>query len=463
VGIQPGTGLDTLIQRTHLTNSTRSRIHWAGVIAWLALVCAPATGFGQLSLTTVVALAQKNSAQVRLAQADVQKAQAQFGQTRDAFVPSISFGSGLPAFPEIGFTGSLPTVWDSQVESMVFSLPQIRYIQAARMGVQAAQLSLKEAEEQVALDASSAYIELDTVDRELMAAHEQEQYAARLVAIEQQRTEAGVDPLSALLQAQLTAAQLKLKRLHLETRYATLAKELATLTGMAAGSITPAHDSIPEIPAISADETPRPTPGIDSARMMQLSRERAAKGDTEHQWFLPEIGFGVLYNRNTTLLNSINNYYRQPLPANNFSSGFSIRVPLFNLGFHAKAKESAAEALRARVEAEQAQQQNDIQIAQLSSTLRELDTQADIASLKQQIAAEQLKSVEVQLQVGNGAGDSPGAPPQLSPTAEQQARINERQDYIDALDAGLDLSKARLNLLRAFGHMQDWLDELRSK
>ena len=34
---------------------------------------------------------------------------------------------------------------------------------------------------------------------------------------------------------------------------------------------------------------------------------------------------------------------------------------------------------------------------------------------------------------------------------------------MDALDAALDLSKARLNLLRALGHMQDWLNELHAK
>ena len=180
-------------------------------------------------------------------------------------------------------------------------------------------------------------------------------------------------------------------------------------------------------------------------------------------WLLPEVGFGAQYNRNTTLLNSINDYYREPLPANNFSTGFSIKVPLFNMGLHAKDKESAADALRAKVEAEQAQQQNDIQISELTASLRELDAQAEVASLKQQISQEQLKSVLAQLEVGNGNTGTPGAPPQLSPTAEQQARIDERQKYLDALDSGFDLSKARLDLLRALGHMQDWLDELHTK
>jgi len=430
--------------------------------AALALACAPIQLRAQVSLTTVVELAQKNSATVHLAQADVQKAASLWSQSKDAFVPSISFGSGLPAFPEIGFTGSLPTIWDGSLQSMVFSLPQIKYIQAARAGLQSAQLALKDAREQVDLDASTAYIEMDTIASELEAVHQQEQDADRLVSIEQQRTDAGVDPLSSLLQAKLTAAQLKLSRLHLETRSATLAKQLATFTGLPIGSVVPDHASIPEIPAVSATESVISTPALDAAEAQAKSKQLVARGDEERLWLLPEVGFGAQYNRNTTLLNSINDYYRQPLPANNFSTGFSIRVHLFDMGLHAKAKESAADALRAKVEAEQAQQQNDVQITQLDASIRELDAEAEVASLKQQISQEQLKAVLAQLDVGNGA-TNPGAPPQLSPTAEQQARIDERQKYLDALDSGLDLSKARLDLLRALGHMQDWLDELHAK
>lgn len=451
------------MDRRQSTNFKPPRRPWPRVLAALVLAACGAAASAQVSLTTVVELAQQHSTTVRLAQSDVQKAQSELSQANDAFIPSISFGSGLPAFPEIGFTGSLPTIWDGSVESMVFSMPQFQYIRAARTGLKAAQLSLKDTKEQVALDASTAYIELDTVGRELAATHEQEQDAARLVEIEQQRAEAGVDPLSQLLQAQLTAAQLKLRRLHLETRSATLAKQLATLTGLPDGSITPAHESIPEIPAITANEAPATTFGIQSAESVARSKELAAKGDEQHTKWYPEVGFGAQYNRNTTLLNSINNFYARDLPANNFFSGFSIKVPLFNMEFRAKAKESAAEALRARVEAEDAQNQNDIQIAQLTASLRELGAQAEIASLRQQIAAQALKSVTAQMESGNGTANTPNAQAQLSPTAEQEAKIEERQRYLDSLDAGLDLSKARLDLLRALGHMQDWLDELHAK
>ena len=434
----------------------------ARALASVALAAAAAHAAAQVSLRTVVELAQQKSTTVLLADSDVAKARAALAESKDAFVPSLSFGSGLPAFPEVGFTGSLPTIWDATVQSLVFSIPQIRYVQAARQGVQAALLSQKEAREQVALDASTAYIELDTVTTELDAAHQQEGFAARMVEIEQQRVDSGVDPRSDLLQAELTAAELKLKRLHLETRAATLSKQLSTLTGLPVGAITPDHASIPEIPAVTADETPSLTPGIESAQHEALSRERAAKGDKERVW-TPQIAFGALYNRNTTLLNSINQYYNHALPANNFSTGFNIQLPLFDMEVRAKARESAADALRSKVEAEQAERQNDVLIAQLDASIRELDAEAEIATLKQQIASEQLTTVMTQLELGNGAAGGSGAPPQLSPKAEQEARIDERQKYLDALDAGLDLSKARLDLLRALGHMQDWLNELHAK
>jgi outer membrane protein TolC len=441
----------------------KSRHGWLPALVGAVFVAAVAAAPAQVSLTTVVDLAQKNSVTVQLAQADVQRATAQLAQSRDAFIPSLTFDSGLPAFPEVGFTGSLPTIFGGTVQSLVFSMPGFQYIHGAQAGVRAAQFGLQDAREQAALDASTAYIELDAVNQELEAAREQEQDAARLVEIEQQRAEAGVDPLSTMLQAQLTAAQLKLARLHLETRAATLAEQLAALTGLPVGSITPDHASIPELPAITGDHTPVPTAGVASAQQLAVSRQHQAQGDKEHLWVLPEVGFGLQYNRSTTLLNDINAYYARPLPPNDFSTGFSIKIPVFDPGLHAKLRASAADALRARVEAEQAQQQNDVLIAQLSASIRELDTQADIASLKKQIASENLKSVQAQLETGNGAGNGPGATPQLSPTAEQQARIDERQDYVNAVDAGLNLSKARLSLLRALGHMQDWLDELHAK
>lgn len=434
-------------------------------LAGIAAACfaaAPCVASAQVSLRTVVELAQRNSSAVRIAQADVAKAQAQVAETKDVLIPTLNFSTGIPTFPEVGFTGQPPSLWSATIQSLVYSVPQKHYIDAAGAGLHAAIAKLKDAQEQVALDASNAYIEMDTVTQELAAVKQQQADADRLTQIEEQRVEAGVDPMTELLQAKLTAANLRLSEIHLETRAANAAKQLSILTGLPLGSITPDHASIPEIPQVTGDVRQQALHGIEAARFLADSKFQLAKGDQESSTY-PQLSFFAQYNRNTTILNDVNNFFKEPLPANNFASGINVSIPIFDLGHRAKGRESAADALRAKVEAEQAEHQNDLQIAELDGSLRELDAQADVASLKQQIAAAQLRSVQTELQSGNGASAVPGGPAQVSPKSAQLAEIDERQKFVDSLDSGLDLAKARLGLLRALGHMQDWLNELHAK
>jgi outer membrane protein TolC len=440
---------------SHISRTFRLRALLAIGIFPAASSLAPA----QVSLSTVVDLAQRNSTAVRLAQSDVDKAAAALRQVADEYIPTLTIGSQVGY--SHGFPTGQPSVASATMQSLVYSSSQRQYAKSARVGLDAANLALKDAREQVALDASTAYIEMDTVDTELASARQQEEFTSNLVRIETERSEAGVDSNLDLLQARLTAAQLHLKRLHLETRAATLAKQIAVLTGMPGGSITPDHATIPEIPAISAETPAKSTPGLDSASALAQSKQLKAHGDQLASNHL-QIGFGAVYNYDSNELNSYSTYYRNFTP-NNVSFGLQFQFPLFDLARHSLARQSAADALRAKVEAEQARDQNDVQIATLTGNLRELDAQAEVASLKQQIAAEQLKSVLTQLDLGNGASSGRGAQPQLSPKAEQLARIDERQKFQDALDASLDLAKARLSLLRALGHMEDWLNELHGK
>jgi outer membrane protein TolC len=445
-----------------LRTENKSQTVWLAALLGVALFAVPATLSAQVSLPTVVDLAQRNSTTTRMAEADMRKAQAEYSQSRDAVIPSVFISTGIPTFPQVGFTGSPPSIWSASVQSLIFGIPQKRFIDAGRLGIESAEAHLNDARQQVALDASVAYIELNTVNRERDSARQQEGFANRLVDIEQERAEAGIDPLSELLQARLTAAEIKLARIRLEGRASTLATELASLTGLPVGSITPDPASIPEIPKLNGKVPPRAPEGIHAAQLLAQSKQLLAKGDQEISYF-PQLSFIAQYNRNTTLLNDVNSYFARPLPANNFSSGISIQIPIFDMGHRAKSRATAADALRARVEAEEAERKNEEQIAQLNGTLRELDALAEVASLKQQIATEQLKTVLTQLELGNGSGVGPGSTPQLSPKAEQLARIDASQKLQDSLDAGFNLAKARLNLLRATGHMEDWVHELHSK
>ena len=109
----------------------------------MALLAAPVLAPAQVSLATVVDLAQRNSATVKLAEADLKKAQGALAQTQDAFIPNFVIASNV-GFSH-GFPTGQPSVGSATMQSLVFSYAQRQYIKAARAGIDAANQRLKDA------------------------------------------------------------------------------------------------------------------------------------------------------------------------------------------------------------------------------------------------------------------------------------------------------------------------------
>ena len=135
-----------------------------------------------------------------------------------------------------------------------------------------------------------------------------------------------------MLQARLTAAQLKLKRLHLETRAATLAKQLAVAHRPAcrlhpSRSRQHSRDSRRYRGRSCRAACPASTPQVPLARSKQFQ----AKGD-DLAWRRPQIGFGAVYNYDSNELNNYSTYFKNFTP-NNFSFGLQITVPFFDFAF----------------------------------------------------------------------------------------------------------------------------------
>lgn len=63
----------------------------------------------QVSLSTVVDLAQRNSNSVKMAQADVDKSVNVLKETKDVYIPNLILGSSVGP-PSIGFTFSQPSI-----------------------------------------------------------------------------------------------------------------------------------------------------------------------------------------------------------------------------------------------------------------------------------------------------------------------------------------------------------------
>jgi outer membrane protein TolC len=406
----------------------------------------------QLSLSSVVDLAVRNSTQVHIAMANVQHALAGLAETKDAYLPSFVMGSSIGY--SYGFPVGQPSVYNVGSQSLIYSFSQPDYIRAARAALNAAQLNLKDGEEQVALDTALAYVQLDNDLREVAALDQEKGFAGKLIDIEQQRLEAGVDGRMELTRAELTSAQVDAKRLHLEDDANLMREKLAHLAGLPAENFTPDGKSIPADPTVLPNDASENRIGantaIQAAYANAKSKTMLSFGDAK-QNYRPQFTFGGEYNRYAEFNNYAEYYLR--FQHNNFDVGVQINIPLFDASRRAKARESAAEAVRANAEADQAKNQASEQVLSLRHSIEELKVQRRIAELKTELAEEQLTTIQSQLRNGSG---SPNAP-QVTPKDEQLAHIQERERFQDALDAAFQLTSVELNLMRSLGEIQDWV------
>jgi outer membrane protein TolC len=408
----------------------------------------------QVSLYTVVDLALRNSTSVRIAQADVMRAAAGLTETKDAYIPNLMLGSSLGY--SYGFPLGEPSVFNVTSQSLLFTFSQPDYIRSARAALRAAELSLKDSRQQVILDTALDYAQLDKTQNELTALDQEKQYADKLVSIEQDRVLAGVDNRMELTKAELTAAQISLKRIHLQNDAEFLRQQLSHLTGLASSSFITNSGSIPSTPDfIQANDLPQQADtlnaGVQAAQANAKSKWYVAFGDSR-QTLRPQIAFGFDYSLFAKFNNYTKYYNSQAFQYNNFNIGIQIRVPLFDASLKARQQRSAADAAHATAEADQTRNNVNEQVLQMQKSLAELRAQQRVAQLQAELAQEQLDSITTQLDHGSGSPNTP----LLTPKDEQQARIQERQRYEDVLDANFAVIRAQLNLMRSIGTIEDW-------
>lgn len=409
----------------------------------------------QLSLSTVLDMALRNSPKVRMGDAALRRAEAGVKQSVDVFKPSLMLGSSLG--DTYGFPLGQPEVFSLTAQSLVFSFSQRDYMRSARMAFKAAQLQLEDSRQQVILDTSLEYIELLKVNQQVTALDQESSDADKLVQIEDARVDAGRDSKIDLTKARLTAAQVALQRLNLLDRADVLRAELAHQTGLQSSDMTPEAGSIPP-----AQPPQRPdhiesavlagNSGVKAAFATAKSKLYSAFGDSR-QNFRPTISFAANYG----LFATFNNYsqYYLHFQENNFGAGVQIRFPLFNASAKAKELDSSAQAAHAAAQADQIRNQTAEQVLNLQENLAELAAQVKVAELQSELAQDQLDAITTQLQSGSG---NPNQTP-LTPKDEQQARISERARYVDLLDTKFQLTQAQLTLMRSLGEIEDWAKE----
>lgn len=419
--------------------------------AILAMTAAPSAN-AQISFYTAVDLALRNSHEVKMAAADVDRATAGLSQSKDAYLPSMVIGSSVGY--SYGFPVGQPTVVNATANSLVLSFSQPSMIRSARASLTAARAALRDTREKVVADTVLTYIELDTDRREVEALDQQHSFGERLVEIERERNAAGLSSAMDVTQAELTNAQLELRRLHLQDHISSLRLRLANLTGLAEDAIAPESSSIPPAPAPPAAGALNATLSTNSAALASSeadaqSKQYIAMGDSRKLW-RPEIAFGIQYSRYAKFNNYAEYYLR--FQHNNFDVGINLTFPIFDAQGRDRARGSAADAVHAREQASLFRLQLGEQTRELSGSLAELRVQQKIAQLQSDFAQENVDAVITQLQ--NGTGNPNAAP--LTPRDEQKARIEERRRYVDKLDADFQLTQAEVQLQRSLGTVEGW-------
>jgi outer membrane protein TolC len=418
------------------------------VLLGIFTLIAPSAALAQVSFYTAVDLALRNSTPVRIGSAQVQHAEAALTESIDAYKPSFVVGSSLGY--SYGFPVGQPSVYSVSASSLAFSFSQPDYIRSARAALLAAQLQLKDTRQQVILDTALDYIQLTTVTDQITALDQESGFVRRLIEIETDRVNAGVDSKVELTKARLTGAQVALRRLHLVDQADLLRVRLAHLTGLSPADMLSEPQTIPSAPEGSMENLGVDgNNGVKAAYASAKSKLFASFGD-DRQNNRPTFAFGGEYNRYAKF-NNYNEYYLR-FQHNNFNVGIQITLPVFDATRTAKAKGSSAEAVQATAEADQMRDQAGEQVLQLQKSVAELTAQEQVAELQNELAQDQLDAITTQLHLGSG-GAGAAAP---LPKDEQGARISERSHFVDMLDTRYQLTQARLSLLRTMGRIEDW-------
>jgi outer membrane protein TolC len=421
-------------------------------IACSAFASAAAPAFSQISFTTAIGLALKSNPKVLAAQADVDKALASAQQLRDAYIPSVVGGSGLGP-PSYGFPLGQPSIFQITAQSLVFSYSQRDYLRAARAALDAATLSLKDIREGVAEDTAVTYLALDRDMQRQAALQQQQGFADRLVSIVQERLDSGQDTTINLTISRLTAAQIRLTRLRAEDETVADQAHLARLIGLPEQSLGSVSNSVPAFPVISpelASTGPVTSPAVESAYAIARSKRETAFGEARYLW-RPQISFDGQYSR-FAKFNNLQDYYFR-FQQNNAAVGVQITVPLYDVAHRARERQAAADASHAEHEADTLRDQFFDSRLRARHTAAELSTRAEIASLDQQLAQQQLDVLLIQLKAGSGNLSGP----QMTPKDEQTARIAEREKFVAVLNANFEAQQAEINLMRAAGELEAWI------
>lgn len=399
-----------------------------------------------ITLRKAVELALTHGAPV--AHVDEDKAQAGYHEARSAYLPRVIFGSGIGGsygFP-LSLENAAPSLINVSSQQILYSPAQKAFVKAAKTDLEAAQWQGKDQRDALIQDTILTYVELNKWNQEIELLNTELGNNLKVENIEQERVKAGVDRPMDQNRARLATARVRMRMAEARGSADVLRTHLSQLTGLAAEELGTDPNSIPGLPEIKQEENLsakalQSSPEVKAADQQAIAKRFAAEG--EYKALLPSVDLAGQY----ALLSNFNNYdvYIRNFQTHNATGGIVIRLPFFDSTQRARAAQAKADAIRSGRDAEQARQKVSLETLRLQRGVQELSAAVDVAQLEYEMAQSELEAVEIRLKAETGTLRD-----------EQDARSKVEQTYDALIDANFALDKARVQLLRSTGELEQW-------
>lgn len=421
---------------------------WAAALAlgWLAVVSAQEPAASQkLTLRQAVALAVRNSRELALARLQYNVAEKTAALDRAQFRPNLFTGSGAAythGFP-LTAAGGAPSVLNTEYVQTVFNPPLRGELRAAEERAETQRLGVDQVRDAVIVRTASAGLELAKVRHSLELLRRERESTQRIADVTRERLAAGLELPVELTRAQLAAARVEQRLVHLEGREEALEGELRGLMGLPADQ--PLDIVAEELP-VGAEQPVRElveqalasNVSLKQAEAERRAREHVLRGQRGGYWpTLDLVGQYSLYSN----VNNFDKFFRR-FQRHSLNLGVAVRIPIFSARTSAAVALAKSDLSAAEIQVNSKRSDLEVEVRRQARRTRELDVNRDVARLELQLAQENLRVLQAQFQEGRA-----------NLRDVEKARLEESDKWMAFLDADYERQQAQLELLRTTGQL----------
>jgi len=398
-----------------------------------------------LTLKRAIEMALQNSKDIQAAKIQGRLAEHSAMISRAEFLPNIYMGSGLGYTNGIPETpgGRAPSIFNVTYTEQVFNEPLRGQGKELQEQARSQAIVLRDVQSSVIARTAMAYLELAKVRHSLELLGKEQESAARILQVTQERQTEGFELPVEVTKAQLTKARIAQRAIQLEGREDELEVFLRSQLGLQE------NQGIEVTPEDLPGEAEQEGANLVAMAMQNNTGLQLAESDVrakqfrltgEKRGYLPTLELVSIYS----VLGKFNNFteFFNRFQRNNYNLGIDMRIPIFSA--RTKANVGLAQVnldvAKATLSSKRAEVSADIR--QRTRHVREADATKEIARLELQLAQQNVAVLQSQFEEGK-----------TSLRDVEKARLEENDKWLSFLDANFGRQQAQLELLKAAGQL----------